>query len=380
MMYNHLSFKWVLICCMFIAINPLRAQINNSALSDEIKLETADSQCVGMVLNNFNYLRNTEYFDSIEPGRTLFGTQLHPQFYYQPHPRIRLQGGVFLQADFGETPVINKVLPTLTLKINNLKNTGGFIFGTLEGALAHRLIEPMFDINSAITNRIEYGAQFKINAPQLFIDAWINWENYIAPGYNEKEQFMAGINFLPTINVNKEGWQYQPTFQLTAFHRGGQIDTDTTNMLMVINTAAGVAIQKKSEVNKVKLVGFSGYLLFYKENSNSKIYYTKSGDGVYLNGFINFKRLGFMLSYWNGENYISPRGTAIYQSVGAFNSMAVEKVRQLLIGRVFYNHKIYNHVDLNVRFEPIKNLENKNLDYSFSVYLVYQLSKNLRLN
>lgn len=371
--------KGLIVACLMYGALPVFAQLNNNALSDEITLNTTDSQSIGLVLQNFNYLRNTEYFNNIEPGRTLFGTQIHPQLFYQPHPKIRLQGGVFLQSDFGETPVINKILPTFTLKINNRKNTGGFLFGTLEGALSHRLIEPLFDVNSAITNRIEYGAQYRVNGPQLFFDGWINWENYIAPGYNEKEQFTAGLNLTPTVNVGTNGWQYQPSFQLTAFHRGGQIDTDTTNMYMAFNSALGLTIQKQSKGPRLKYAGISGYITFYRENSNSKQYHAQNGEGFYVNAFAYYKKLGWMFSYWNGTNYIAPRGTALYQSAGAYNPLVVEENRQLLFGRLFYTHKIYNQVELDVRVEPVQDLVNAQLDFSFSVYLVYHLNKAYRL-
>jgi hypothetical protein len=198
------------------------AQLNNRALEDEIAVHTADSLRWGMSFHSFNYLRNTEYFNNVELGRTLFGTQLHPSVFFQPNSYVKLQAGVFLQSDFGATPYINRIVPTLSLKISSKNNKRSFTFGTLEGALAHRLIEPMFDISSAIEKRIENGAQFKINNNRVFLDTWINWEKYIQHGSPHKEGFTAGFNFTPAVIKTSNNFAVNVPLQGTAFHRGGQ--------------------------------------------------------------------------------------------------------------------------------------------------------------
>jgi hypothetical protein len=147
-----------------------KAQINNSMLNDEININPNDSGKFVVTVSNFNYLRNTEYFNNIELGRTLFGTQLHPRLSYQPNAQTTLQAGVFLQQDFGAVPSLTLVLPTFSVKLKSKNNQRAFIFGTLEGALAHQLIEPLFDINSAILRRVENGAQFKINTKNIWFE------------------------------------------------------------------------------------------------------------------------------------------------------------------------------------------------------------------
>ena len=65
------------------------AQLDNSLISDKITLNTSDSNTWGVTVNNFNYLRNTEYFNDIEVGRTLFGYQLN--YYYNLYTLNYLQ-------------------------------------------------------------------------------------------------------------------------------------------------------------------------------------------------------------------------------------------------------------------------------------------------
>lgn len=357
-----------------LVLTPVKAQLNNENLADKIDIRPADSSTWGLSINNFNYLRNTEYFNSIELGRTLFGTQLHPSFFIQPNAYVKIQAGVFMQRDFGATPYINKVIPTFSIKLSSKNQQRSFTFGTLEGALAHRLIEPLFDINSAILNRIENGAQFKINSNRIFLDTWINWENFIEKGSPHKEQFTAGINFTPALVKTASGLSLSVPIQGTAFHRGGQIDADTTNMVMVFNAAAGLEFKQVWTSGFVKEVSLSAYQAYFKENSNSGYFPFRSGSGFYQNAFINTKWLGLMLSYWYAGDFIAPKGTVLYQSVSDISAIA--KSRQLLFARFLYEKSLYDNLNLSARFEPVYDMNASVFDFSYSLYLSYRFNKS----
>ena len=364
--------KIIITLLLLLTLDHAFAQVNNSQLFDNITVNPSDSGKFSIAVNNFNYLRNTEYFNKIELGRTLFGTQLHPTIGYQPTANIKLNAGVFLRSDFGATPSINQILPTFSVKISNQKQTRHFIFGTLEGALAHQLIEPLFDINSAILNRIENGAQFKINNNKVFFDSWINWQKFISQGSPYKEQFTTGFNFTPTILSTKSGFEILPTLQATAFHRGGQIDSDSSNMVMVFNGALGFTLKKSWQKTFVKQISASVYGTFYRENSNSGYLPYKNGMGVYPTIFVSTKWLDVMVNYWQANKFIAPVGSSIYQSVAQYGGFT-EKARKLLILRLMYNHKLVDDLFLGARVEPIFDLKNKQTDYSYSLYLTYNL-------
>lgn len=371
----HASIRIFFLVLLAVA-KPALAQLNNDALSDRIAVSSADSNRWGFSVQNLNYLRNTEYFNDIELGRTLFGTQLQPSFFLQPAPHVKLQAGVFLRSDFGASPSVNQVIPTFSLKVTNPAQTRSFTFGTLEGALAHRLAEPLFDINSAIERRIENGAQFKINTPRIFLDTWINWENFIERGSPYKERFTAGVNFTPALLKTNQGFSLLLPLQATAFHRGGQIDADTSNMVMVFNTATGLELKKEWMGSFIKQVSVSGYYTTYRENSNSGYFPWKNGQGVYTNVFADTRWLGVMLSYWQGNRFIAPRGTAIYQSVSTDKPGYTEKSRDLLIIRLLYQKSLAPDLTLSTRFEPVYDLNNRLFDFSYSVYLTYRFTRS----
>jgi hypothetical protein len=361
-------------CCLMLVSTAGFAQLNNQLISDHITLNKADSNRWGFSFTNFNYMRNTEYFNAIEVGRTLFGYQLNPSLFIQPNDHLKLQAGVFLQSDFGGTPGYTKILPTFTFKIINGQTT--FLFGTLEGALAHRMYEPLFDINAGIERRIENGFQLKHESAKTFFDLWIHWEQFIERGSPYKEQFTAGINYTPVLISNGNGLSVSIPLQGTAFHRGGQIDTDTSNLLMVFNGAVGIVFKKENKGSLVDLLQADLVSLAFQENSHSGVLPFRRGNGLMGNVSARAKDLTLMLSYWNGNDFIAPRGTTLYQSVSLDNPGLTESNRQLIFVRFLYAKPLANGLTLSARWEPVYDVKASLLDYSYSLYLSYKLDRS----
>lgn len=357
---------------------PAFAQLDNSALSDRITVNEADSNTWGFGIQSFNYLRNTEYFNDIELGRTLFGYQLQPTFFIQPNPHVKIQGGVWVRHDFGGENPFTEVLPVFSLKLQNKRHS--FTFGTLEGALSHKLIEPLQDINSAIERRIENGAQYQLNSRRIILDTWINWEKFIERGSPYKEQFTAGLNVGVPIIKTESGFSLIVPLQALAHHKGGQIDTDTSNMIMQLNGATGLVAVKGYTSGFISYIRLMGHVVGYRENTNSGFFPYREGSGVYGNFGINARNgLGVLVSYWNGNRFLAPRGSAIYASQSIDKPAHTEKNRELVFLRLLYQKEIYKDLDLVARFEPVYDLRNSIFDYSYSLYLVYRFNKGFRL-
>lgn len=350
------------------------AQLNNNIFYNPIAINKSDSGKFEFSAHILNYMRNTEYFNKIELGRTLFGVQFHPNFSYQPSPNIKIQAGLFLRSDFGGEQYFTQAIPTFTIKTkyHNLE----MLFGTLEGASNHQIIEPLFDIARTIENRIENGFQLKYNNEKTFFDSWINWEKFIERGTPHKEKFTAGINFTKSLfNPNKK-LDLQGICQGMLSHAGGQIDADTVNPLtMQANYTLGAkAIYK---VNKKNSVAVDAYFLGYKDTGDSTFIPFNQGSAVYSNISYQNSQFQFMLSYFLSDNFIAPRGTAIYQSQSIDNPKHFETTRQLVIPRIIYRTDLFNQLKMSARFEPVYDLEKRFLDYSYSFYLSYNINKKL---
>jgi hypothetical protein len=355
------------------------AQLDNKYLQDKIDINASDSNRLGVSLNAFNYMRNTEYFSKIEVGRTLFGYQFNPSLSYQINPFIKLQAGVFLRYDFGAENTYTTIAPTFTLKAQN--NNFSMLFGTLEGALSHRIVEPMFDIARVVENRIENGFQVKYNSQRTFFDTWINWEKFIERGSPFKEQLTTGGSLQYDLFDSKakdKDWNVLLISQFMLSHRGGQIDKDTFNQLYVkMNAAAGLRISKSFSNQFIKEIRLEPYYLLYKENSSSGMPFD-NGNAMYLNAFLDTKYLGFMFSYWNSQNFIAPGGTAIYQtqSIDKPTYFNPNYRRELLFLRILYEKPLYDKLYMTARLEPFYDFATAGLDYSYSFYLIYKQNIN----
>lgn len=343
------------------------AQLDNNVLQDRIELNAVDSHTYGLDAQVFNYFRNTEYFNKIEEGRTWFGYQLHPRLFYQVNPHLKLQAGVFVRHDFGGLNPYTSIQPTFTLK-TSYRNFS-MLFGSLEGALSHRLIEPLFDINSAIEKRIENGFQLKYEKENMFWDTWINWEKFIEPNSAFKEQFTAGTHFNAAVYRNKT-WTLKPIVQFITTHRGGQVDTSHELFTMQLNGSLGCSIEKKFD-SENKL-GMEGYYLLYHETSASGLWPKTNGNAWYLNASFKRKNLELMFSYWAGEDFIAPRGTTLYQSQSLADPSHYQRNRELLFVRLLYSKTIFNKLQLGARLEPYYDFVYGQAEYSYSFYLSYK--------
>jgi len=361
------------------------AQIDNKFLEDPVFFNKADSGKAGFSIINNNYLRNTEYYSVIEYGRTLFGSQIMPSFYYQVNKNVRLQGGVYVRKDFGGKNPFTETYPTFSLILQNDKQWN-FIFGTLQGTLNHRMVEPTLDIAAYIEKHIENGFQLTHNTDKLFFDAWLNWEKFIERGSPYKEQLTAGINYQPRLFLTHNGFSITPIIQGMIAHKGGQISTDTSLYSSIADGNIGLQFRKLNKSGFIKEMKFEPYLLFYKRVVGNIEPYT-NGRAVYLNAEVKMKNLTVMFSYWDGNKYIAPKGTLIYGTVSIDDHGYFNEYRKLLLLHVFYEKTIYEKLRMSIRFEPFYNFpkgygykysngqygyyEQGMFEYSYSLYLTY---------
>jgi hypothetical protein len=118
----------------------------------------------------------------------------------------------------------------------------------------------------------------------------------------------------------------------------------------------------------------------YHDESNRKVEAYKDGYGIYLNLLMRTKYINLMASYWNGMEYIAPNGSQIFGSTNPIEptlSTYKEPSRQLLFLRLFYEKKIYKGLNLEVRYEPFYEFNRKAVDFSYSIYLRYNLNVKL---
>ncbi len=371
--------KKICLLLLFItSMNMTQAQISNDSLEYRIRPDSLKEGELYLSIQNFNYFRNYEYFNKIQDGYTLFGTQLEPRLLYYAHPRLAISAGVHVRKDFGGQGIY-RTYPLFTIKYQ--KENTSLLMGALEGNIHHRMIEPLYDFEWKITEPIEYGTQFVVNSRALFLDAFINWKRMIYKPSFEQEQILGGLSTEIHL-LQKSKINLSIPLQATVFHQGGQIDVVNVPLQTTVNSALGIKL-------KLPFQGFlrafraENYYVTYKELSSSGAQPFSDGNGWYLNGGVDTNYGSLMATYWNADAYSSTTGMPIYQSVSQqINHPGyTEKNRRLFILRYSFQKMLLPNLYLDLRLEPLIDLNtppsSRKVELSNSFFLQYK--RQLRL-
>lgn len=368
-----MNIKQVLFFLLLLSGKNLFAQINNQLLETNIAVNDSLQQKVLLSIQSNNFFKNNEYFGNISTGYTLMGSQLGTQLAYLPNPNVRIQAGAFFHKDFGNDTML-RIRPILSCKIQ--KNGYSVLFGTLEGTFAHRMIEPLYNYERYITDPIENGIQIKIDRQKIWSDTWMNWEVMQYVGSDYQEQFSVGHHTDFTIFKNTTSKITIPV-QFLVSHKGGQIDIDTTSLKTIANAAIGFTYQYNSNDEHSFLKSFKteNYFTLFKDLSPTKALAFKQGSGIYLNvTFISKYDIAASAGYWNATDYLASRGGYLFQSEASVYGKKgfIDANRNLLFFRLLYARKVFNAINVNVRFEPYYDLDENTFEYNYAVYFTYK--------
>ena len=349
------------------------AQLDNRAFLYRAPLGPAYEHQLRLEVQGLLFNKDNEYFNKIDPGLTYFGAQLAPRLVYYPAGNLRLEAGVFLQKNYG-TLRLRQVRPLFTLKYRRGPHT--LLFGNLEGSLHHGYIEPLYDFERVMTDRLEEGVQYQLATPRTSLDAWVNWVRQQYRFSNFQEEVAGGLTLEHRLLTDSARWLVALPLQFTATHRGGQIDTIDKPLQTLFNGATGLRVRRGLTSRFASALHFDGYLTYFNDYSFTEELPFKSGNGIYLNAGVDTRLSNLQLAYWSGRGYISPLGGRLYQSVSSspVDVNYTERQRQLLILRVLRDYRLPGQVILTTRFEPLYDLNNGLFDFSFALYLNFNQS------
>lgn len=357
--------KWIYLFTGLLIPFLANAQVHNEAFENRMRVSPIDSGKLYLGLNILGFGKNNEYSETIVDGYTLFGYQLSPYLSYSISSNLRLDAGVYLQQDFGNDNY-SQVAPVFSLKYQ--KRNFSLIFGTLEGALNHQLIEPLYNFENVLNNRLEQGIQYILRKEGLFFDTWINWQNMIYWNDPDQEQFTAGISFRKTI-YKKNDLEIELPVQGLARHRGGEIDSSPGLVSTLYNGAIGLNVQRKLS-GALNTLGIKSFLTFYTDGSPNPNQVYKDGYGVYLNPyFVTRFNLTVMGSFWYAHEFISPQGGNLFPSSNEQFPSAGDPYRSFIMLRALYDVTLADNVILTMRAEPFYDTFSNSLLYSFGVYI-----------
>lgn len=345
------------------------SQLDNSSLFYNSQEDSSRDKGAYVKIQNLNYLKNNEYYNAIADGYTLFGIQLNPQIGYQISKNLSIEGGIFLNKDFGNND-FTIVSPSFSLRY--LKKDFKMVFGNIDGSLNHNLIEPVYNFEKVMTNRLESGAQFVFTKKYFDLDTWVDWQKATYAFTNIQERIWAGMsaNFL---KLNNEKFEFSIPLQGTVYHIGGQIDTIEAGLTINTTYNTGLLLKYKVKSKQIQSV-FADVRYVVRTNtfSDSSIY-KSTGDGLMANlGFTTPRSLNVMFSYWFGNNFYTDMGGYLYQSKSstvAYSSYYYERYRSLLIMRIAKKIKLADQALLTLRAEPHYDFLKNIFEFSFGFYI-----------
>jgi len=368
------------------------AQLDNSSFYPQKELlsfsdSSSDSgkilnqRQLNLEINYFGFFRNREFFETIADGYTLFGSQFLSKLSYSADTTLKISAGIFLRKDFGSgnnNSRFNQIQPYFQFLYKKDKHQ--FIFGNLEGNLQHNLIEPLFNFNNIINRRLKNGIQYKYLSKNTSLDTWIDWVTMIYPYSDFDEELHFGLNIERNIITSKgrKKWKSTIPIQLTAIHRGGQINTTNNPLITIFNAAIGNKTTYYFDDNSyLKYIRTHLYGVFFIDNSSVPSFTFKNGIGIYANLEFATKKHQLMFSYWRGQDFVAPLGGDIYSSVSRIFDPNTENepLRNLVILRILTNFSIpniaKNDAKIVFRATPYYNLETQEVNFSTGLYAIF---------
>ncbi|MBR9860165.1 hypothetical protein GYB22_05350 [bacterium] len=357
-----------LLCFSCLVNSSVFAQLDNSFFDLDKYDQPLDSSHLQFEFDNLSYFRNTEYSSLVDKGSTFPGFHLLPYVKYSFNKNAELSAGLFLRYDFGN-PQIKTLEPYFKFKYRLWGHD--LIFGNLEGSVQHRLIEPLFDYEYAVTNRMEHGLQIKYPGKHIDYDFWIDWQKTIYQDDPFNEIFFGGLNLYVNPIVT-ESTKLKLNTQFLTVHSAGEIDRSIESNTMEYNIAFGIIFEH--QFNPDNAITLSGHAAFYEDYSRPSAYGFRDGLGQFA--FINYthKTFQFVLTYWDAHQFQAPVGDRLYQSVGRKNINNPIDYRKVIGFRIANELKIgHNLVFLN-RLGLNYNIDHAKADVIMENYLRWHFS------
>jgi len=363
--------KHIFILILIISIstcNIIAQSFDNHLLTDN-KVYSSDTNKLFLEISNINYLKNNEYFGKVIEGYTLFGFNIAPKLTYSPNSKVKLSAGANLLSYYSREDE-TKVSILLSFQYKLLPKLD-FILGNIYGTVNHKLIDPLFDYERYLYDNIENGIQFLWNGDRFTADLWLDWQQQIFYDDPFQEKFNVGLssNYILVKNDND---QLSIPFQNLIRHEGGQINSNRSAPLKTIyNSAVGLSYLKTTHSKYIHNIRLSSYWVNYQDLSITKQQMFIDGEGSYSTLELFNNSIDFLLGYWYGKQFVAPSGNPLFESYSRTNIFIEEPKRSIIMGKVSYHKDIVAGLNLGFRFDSFYDMDDSNLEYFWSILIVF---------
>lgn len=170
------------------------------------------------------YGDDTEFSNPFRDGDTLFGNWGRVYADVTLNEAVSVQGGVFGNYRYGDFARVGQVRPVLSLTLRH--GPSALVFGTYDTVARregpgpdltgpHGLL-PVLQVETlAFTRPWEAGLAWRVDAPRLRHEAWIDWQALNSP--ERREKFDVGVN-----GRYRAAGPWHVLYQAHVVHHGGQ--------------------------------------------------------------------------------------------------------------------------------------------------------------
>lgn len=351
-----------MLCIFLLAI------VVYNLFSQDYEINKKDSTLLSFNYTQEYFFRNNEYFNNLYDGITFIGSNVCPYLSFRKNNSLNLKIGSYFRIFNGkERLYINNIF--YQVKFNLFKGSE-LLMGNIEGHKMHNLIEPLYCYDNEYLENPETGLQLLFNYEKFKSDLWLNWQKFILPRDNFKEEFVAGVNSFIYLSKSLK-YNYAAIFK----HKGGQIEINDSPMQTFCNMNNGITLQIK--ITDYNLYFSSNYLQYFDLSPYKLLQYI-TGYGFY--NFVELftkKRLLLNIGYWYGQYYYSPIGEPLFQSLSRKYVYYEEPTKKLIIFKFNYLHNVTNNTPLNIYFQFYYDYERKYLDYSYGLYYKFDFTEKI---
>jgi hypothetical protein len=319
---------------------------------------------------NANFFRNNEYVSPILDGYTLIGLWGRFLFEYYASDNLRIKLGTHLLKYHGREEIEGvEAIPYYSLQYKPTKELS-VIFGNYNDSRNMDLLEPLYEPEFFYTQKPPAGVMIDYNISRLNLKSWINWETHIFEADPFQEKFLFGLSSDFKV-INNDGFELSTPIQFTYYHEGGEIDSSDNLIQTLMNGAAG--IQSLVKIGDWSY-GLDGYYLGYREATSNGLQPYRAGHGALGRLSLGYKQSIISVGYYNGNQYISPKGRHIYQSHSHRAPGELYPSRELIEGRFMFNWPIKEYVHLVIEADAFYDLIESDLSYAWGIQLIFSES------
>jgi hypothetical protein len=331
--------------------------------------QTNKHTALSLHIHTLSYIKNNEYFGPFVEGHTLAGYQVHPYFNYISSPNITTKLGLFLQRDWATTKFFSRIAPTFTLQYQ--KNLTTFLIGTLDGIHTHRLLRPLCNTESILTQSPETGFRIYHAGKRTFVDLWLHWLTLLDKSHHTPEELMAGFSCEQSL-VDTDSFTLQLPLQVVLYHLGGQ-GIPVKDYSLWTGALGGRINLPISESNFFRSLGLAVYYVtnHYIKQPNRPY---PTGHGFYGEVTCQTGWVTLQASYWNARDFSSENlGHPLYQSIQLINKQVThqEAHRHLAFLHVNYAYNLTKELELVLHIDPYYDINHHLLEHEAGIYISY---------